>query len=154
MWLGILIVYLAPIHWLFILLCFEGFFPGSAQSCEAFLRHKMTLISPSILRKYGIPLEKVGLCVTYSCFSRVLNSFTPGSNRTDATLVTHLLLVSKLANKNLAKVAYTDNYVSWHKKIISLILGLRNVSQASVQWNMILYLVYILFYFIFKHYIK
>ncbi|XP_016123576.1 lysine-specific demethylase 4A isoform X3 [Sinocyclocheilus grahami] len=37
----------------------KGFFPGSAQSCEAFLRHKMTLISPSILRKYGIPFEKV-----------------------------------------------------------------------------------------------
>ncbi|XP_060775663.1 uncharacterized protein kdm4aa isoform X2 [Neoarius graeffei] len=37
----------------------KGFFPGSAQSCEAFLRHKMTLISPSIIRKYGIPLEKV-----------------------------------------------------------------------------------------------
>ncbi|KAM9482803.1 uncharacterized protein kdm4aa isoform 3-T3 [Clarias gariepinus] len=37
----------------------KGFFPGSARSCEAFLRHKMTLISPSILRKYGIPLEKV-----------------------------------------------------------------------------------------------
>ncbi|XP_055068905.2 lysine-specific demethylase 4A [Misgurnus anguillicaudatus] len=37
----------------------RGFFPGSAQSCEAFLRHKMTLISPSILRKYGIPFEKV-----------------------------------------------------------------------------------------------
>ncbi|KAK3575231.1 hypothetical protein QTP86_023375 [Hemibagrus guttatus] len=37
----------------------KGFFPGSAQSCEAFLRHKMTLISPSILRKYGIPLQKV-----------------------------------------------------------------------------------------------
>ncbi|XP_057193955.1 lysine-specific demethylase 4A [Triplophysa rosa] len=37
----------------------KGFFPGSAQSCEAFLRHKMTLISPSILRKYGIPFDKV-----------------------------------------------------------------------------------------------
>uniref|UniRef100_A0AAQ5YJH7 [histone H3]-trimethyl-L-lysine(9) demethylase n=1 Tax=Amphiprion ocellaris TaxID=80972 RepID=A0AAQ5YJH7_AMPOC len=35
------------------------FFPGNAQSCEAFLRHKMTLISPSILKKYGIPFEKV-----------------------------------------------------------------------------------------------
>uniref|UniRef100_A0A8B9TPW9 Lysine-specific demethylase 4A n=1 Tax=Anas platyrhynchos TaxID=8839 RepID=A0A8B9TPW9_ANAPL len=30
-----------------------------AQSCEAFLRHKMTLISPSILKKYGIPFDKV-----------------------------------------------------------------------------------------------
>lgn len=36
-----------------------GFFPGNAQSCEAFLRHKMTLISPSILKKYVIPFEKV-----------------------------------------------------------------------------------------------
>lgn len=39
--------------------CYTGFFPGSSQNCEAFLRHKMTLISPSILRKYGIPFEKV-----------------------------------------------------------------------------------------------
>ncbi|KAJ8406365.1 hypothetical protein AAFF_G00305960 [Aldrovandia affinis] len=37
----------------------KGFFPGSSQNCEAFLRHKMTLISPSILRKYGIPFEKI-----------------------------------------------------------------------------------------------
>ncbi|KAG7228899.1 hypothetical protein INR49_008677 [Caranx melampygus] len=37
----------------------KGFFPGNAQGCEAFLRHKMTLISPSILKKYGIPFEKV-----------------------------------------------------------------------------------------------
>lgn len=45
------------LHWWFSL--FPGFFPGNAQSCEAFLRHKMTLISPSILKKYGIPFEKV-----------------------------------------------------------------------------------------------
>ncbi|KAE8609864.1 hypothetical protein XENTR_v10011932 [Xenopus tropicalis] len=37
----------------------KGFFPGSAQSCEAFLRHKMTVISPFILKKYGIPFDKV-----------------------------------------------------------------------------------------------
>ncbi|XP_034387124.1 lysine-specific demethylase 4A [Cyclopterus lumpus] len=37
----------------------KGFFPGNVQGCEAFLRHKMTLISPSILKKYGIPFEKV-----------------------------------------------------------------------------------------------
>uniref|UniRef100_A0A3P8VW91 [histone H3]-trimethyl-L-lysine(9) demethylase n=1 Tax=Cynoglossus semilaevis TaxID=244447 RepID=A0A3P8VW91_CYNSE len=36
-----------------------GFFPGSSQNCEAFLRHKMTLISPSTLKKYGIPFEKI-----------------------------------------------------------------------------------------------
>uniref|UniRef100_A0AAX7UKG9 [histone H3]-trimethyl-L-lysine(9) demethylase n=1 Tax=Astatotilapia calliptera TaxID=8154 RepID=A0AAX7UKG9_ASTCA len=37
----------------------KGFFPGNVQGCEAFLRHKMTLISPFILKKYGIPFEKV-----------------------------------------------------------------------------------------------
>ncbi|KAI4809126.1 hypothetical protein KUCAC02_018036 [Chaenocephalus aceratus] len=37
----------------------KGFFPGSSQNCEAFLRHKMTLLSPSILKKYGIPFEKI-----------------------------------------------------------------------------------------------
>ncbi|XP_030061331.1 lysine-specific demethylase 4A [Microcaecilia unicolor] len=37
----------------------KGFFPGSAQNCEAFLRHKMTLISPFILKKYGIPFDKI-----------------------------------------------------------------------------------------------
>uniref|UniRef100_A0A8D3DVV9 Lysine-specific demethylase 4B n=1 Tax=Scophthalmus maximus TaxID=52904 RepID=A0A8D3DVV9_SCOMX len=36
-----------------------GFFPNSFKGCEAFLRHKMTLISPSILKKYGIPFDKV-----------------------------------------------------------------------------------------------
>ncbi|XP_037829942.1 lysine-specific demethylase 4A isoform X2 [Kryptolebias marmoratus] len=37
----------------------RGFFPGNAQSCEVFLRHKMTLISPSILKKYGVEFQKV-----------------------------------------------------------------------------------------------
>ncbi|KAJ7414378.1 hypothetical protein WISP_84511 [Willisornis vidua] len=37
----------------------QGFFPSSSQGCDAFLRHKMTLISPSILKKYGIPFDKV-----------------------------------------------------------------------------------------------
>ncbi|CAF91827.1 unnamed protein product, partial [Tetraodon nigroviridis] len=36
-----------------------GFFPNSFKVCEAFLRHKMTLISPSILKKYGIPFDKI-----------------------------------------------------------------------------------------------
>lgn len=44
---------------LYIFSLLQGFFPGSSQICEAFLRHKMTLISPSILKKYGIPFDKV-----------------------------------------------------------------------------------------------
>lgn len=43
---------------------FAGFFPGSSQGCDAFLRHKMTLISPSILKKYSIPFDRV--CTPYS----------------------------------------------------------------------------------------
>ncbi|XP_029943521.1 lysine-specific demethylase 4A [Salarias fasciatus] len=35
----------------------KGFFPGNAQSCAAFLRHRMTLISPRVLRKYGVAVE-------------------------------------------------------------------------------------------------
>uniref|UniRef100_A0A8C8AUS2 [histone H3]-trimethyl-L-lysine(9) demethylase n=1 Tax=Otus sunia TaxID=257818 RepID=A0A8C8AUS2_9STRI len=37
----------------------QGFFPSTSEGCDAFLRHKMTLISPSILKKYGIPFDKV-----------------------------------------------------------------------------------------------
>lgn len=36
-----------------------GFFPNSNSTCPAFLRHKMTLISPSVLRQYGIPFNKI-----------------------------------------------------------------------------------------------
>lgn len=37
----------------------NGFFPSSYKTCQAFLRHKMTLISPQILRQYSIPYNKV-----------------------------------------------------------------------------------------------
>lgn len=37
----------------------EGFFPSVARECNAFLRHKMTIISPRILNKYSIPYSKV-----------------------------------------------------------------------------------------------
>ncbi|XP_018898026.2 lysine-specific demethylase 4C isoform X2 [Bemisia tabaci] len=37
----------------------NGFFPGSAKSCPAFLRHKMTIISPHILKQYSIPFNKI-----------------------------------------------------------------------------------------------
>jgi jumonji domain-containing protein 2 len=37
----------------------EGFFPSFSRECAAFLRHKMTVISPRILNKYSIPFYKV-----------------------------------------------------------------------------------------------
>ncbi|XP_052775093.1 uncharacterized protein LOC128213442 isoform X2 [Mya arenaria] len=37
----------------------QGFFPTSFQACPAFLRHKMTLISPKVLKQYSIPFNKI-----------------------------------------------------------------------------------------------
>ncbi|XP_006813368.2 lysine-specific demethylase 4C [Saccoglossus kowalevskii] len=37
----------------------SGFFPSSFQQCQNFLRHKMTLISPHILKQYSIPYNKI-----------------------------------------------------------------------------------------------
>lgn len=37
----------------------HGYFPASHQSCNAYLRHKMTLISPEVLRKHDIPVNRV-----------------------------------------------------------------------------------------------
>ncbi|XP_037556764.1 lysine-specific demethylase 4A-like isoform X5 [Dermacentor silvarum] len=36
-----------------------GFFHNTAQECSAFLRHKMTVISPQVLRQYSIPYNKI-----------------------------------------------------------------------------------------------
>jgi jumonji domain-containing protein 2 len=37
----------------------EGLFPNLAKDCPAYLRHKMCLISPTILRQNSIPYNKV-----------------------------------------------------------------------------------------------
>ncbi|XP_046683412.1 lysine-specific demethylase 4A-like isoform X2 [Homalodisca vitripennis] len=37
----------------------NGFFPSNCKSCPAFLRHKMTIISPHVLKKYSIPFNKI-----------------------------------------------------------------------------------------------
>ncbi|XP_006834006.1 PREDICTED: lysine-specific demethylase 4D-like [Chrysochloris asiatica] len=34
-------------------------FPGSSRGCKAFLRHKVALISPSVLRENGIPFSRI-----------------------------------------------------------------------------------------------
>ncbi|KAM9081044.1 lysine-specific demethylase 4D-like [Megaptera novaeangliae] len=34
-------------------------FPGSARGCEAFLRHKVALISPTVLKDNGIPFDRI-----------------------------------------------------------------------------------------------
>ncbi|KAM9660261.1 lysine-specific demethylase 4D-like [Trichechus inunguis] len=37
----------------------RALFPGSARACEAFLRHKVALISPTVLRENGIPFSRI-----------------------------------------------------------------------------------------------
>lgn len=37
----------------------QGFFPSSYKACPAFLRHKMTVISPHTLKTYSIPYDKI-----------------------------------------------------------------------------------------------
>lgn len=37
----------------------NGYFPASHKSCNAYLRHKMTLISPQILKQHKIPYNKI-----------------------------------------------------------------------------------------------
>lgn len=35
------------------------FFPAMAKKCPVFLRHKRVVISPALLKKYGIPVNRV-----------------------------------------------------------------------------------------------
>ena len=42
-----------------MLLYSVGFFPDCFEECPSFLRHKMTILSPSILKQYSIPFNKV-----------------------------------------------------------------------------------------------
>ncbi|KAK8753965.1 hypothetical protein OTU49_005026 [Cherax quadricarinatus] len=37
----------------------NGFFPNSFKACPAYLRHKMSLMSPQILKQYSIPFDKI-----------------------------------------------------------------------------------------------
>ena len=39
--------------------CANGFFSNHFKECPAFLRHKMTIISPHILKTYSIPFNKI-----------------------------------------------------------------------------------------------
>ncbi len=48
-------MYVMVIHLIGLL----GFFPDCYEDCQSFLRHKMTMISPSVLRQYSIPFNKV-----------------------------------------------------------------------------------------------
>ncbi|KAF2356401.1 JmjN domain [Trinorchestia longiramus] len=37
----------------------NGYFPSSFKACPAYLRHKMSLVSPQILKQYSIPFDKI-----------------------------------------------------------------------------------------------
>lgn len=71
----------------------NGFFPANYQNCQAFLRHKMTLISPQILKQYSIPCNRVGrqfvtsfnlnkfiISIFSFCFDVRINNYCCGFN--------------------------------------------------------------------------
>lgn len=37
----------------------NGYFPASYKTCNAYLRHKMSLINPSMLKKHNVPYDKI-----------------------------------------------------------------------------------------------
>lgn len=37
----------------------KGFFSGSFRDCQEFMRHKMSIISPQVLKKFSIPVQKI-----------------------------------------------------------------------------------------------
>lgn len=39
-----------------------SFFTSNSNKCNALLRHKMTILSPHILKEYSIPFDKVTEC--------------------------------------------------------------------------------------------
>lgn len=49
------------------------YFPASYKNCNAYLRHKMTLISPQILKQHDVPVSKVRLSVVILSIVAVLN---------------------------------------------------------------------------------
>lgn len=53
-----------------------GFFTDSAQKCPAFLRHKMSLISPQILKHYSIPCNKASINFVFSWLSSLKFHFS------------------------------------------------------------------------------
>ena len=50
----------------------QGLFPGLHRKCSAYLRHKMCLISPTVLRQNSIPYNKV--CTMWNKSSVILKS--------------------------------------------------------------------------------
>lgn len=44
-----------------------GLFPDCADDCASFLRHKMSIISPSVLRQNSIPVNKVNTHLSVRC---------------------------------------------------------------------------------------
>ena len=85
----------------------SGFFPNSFKGCEAFLRHKMTLISPSILKKYGIPFDKVG---SHPCEKRLC----PPSCHLYCFLFTNFLKTAFLATE------ISSAHFDWFILVLSL----------------------------------
>ncbi|XP_014314774.1 lysine-specific demethylase 4D-like [Myotis lucifugus] len=49
----------APEHGLHLERLARELFPGSSRGCQAFLRHKVALISPTVLKENGVPFSRI-----------------------------------------------------------------------------------------------
>ena len=66
----------------------HGLFPGMKKDCPAFLRHKMCLISPNVLRQNSIPYNKIvqregEFMITFPCGYH--SGFNTGFNIAEST---------------------------------------------------------------------
>ena len=66
----------------------HGLFPGMHKDCPAFLRHKMCLISPNVLRQNSIPYNKIvqregEFMITFPCGYH--SGFNTGFNIAEST---------------------------------------------------------------------
>ena len=76
----------------------DGMFPQLRKECPAFLRHKMCLISPNLLRQHSIPYNKVvqhegEIMITFPCGYH--SGFNTGQFLGNSSLLFHATKINK-----------------------------------------------------------
>uniref|UniRef100_H3C0U9 [histone H3]-trimethyl-L-lysine(9) demethylase n=1 Tax=Tetraodon nigroviridis TaxID=99883 RepID=H3C0U9_TETNG len=132
-----------------------GFFPNSFKVCEAFLRHKMTLISPSILKKYGIPFDKITqetgefiITFPYGYHAGFNHGFNCAESTNFATVrwidygkvatqCTCSKDMFKISMEPFVKLFQPDRYATWMQedKKMHLVLFTASTSESEVSVN-------------------
>ena len=85
----------------------NGLFPQLKKECPAFLRHKMCLVSPNLLRQHSIPYNKIvqhknEIMITFPC------GYHSGFN--------------------------TGNFVTWVLRFVFVLLGEESCRPKYSEW--------------------